>query len=113
MLNKKFTIKNDIISGSKVLDRKYLHLSNSGVSFEVIKTEIVKDITTYDDGEVKEKINGGNPILKINYSTFGNMDTSIFFNMSSEGLKQLGQMFIDASNQCTNYESAYSLKAPN
>lgn len=110
--SRKFKSESELISKSEVLDKKYFHLSNSGVSFEVLKTEIVKDTVTYDDGEVKEDLKGGNPILKISYSTFGNMDTNIFFDMSSQGLKQLGQMLIDVSNQCTDFESVVSLKAP-
>lgn len=77
--------------GTDVRGEVYLHISNSGVRFQVIDV-------------------GHGPTVRVTSSSFGNMVSTLDIHTDRESLAELGRMFTEAAN-ATYSSGTYVCKA--
>ncbi len=77
----------------KSIGEVYLHVGNSGVTFQVV-----------DEGQ--------GPTIIISTSSFGNLNHECKVYATTEGLKKIGEMFLDAASQGYSGEYVYPAYVP-
>lgn len=76
---------------TKIIDKRYFHLSNSGVTIEVSDR-------------------GYGPMVTVSSRTFGNLQQDFSFYCDTECLAELGKMFTEAAQQKFSKEYVCAVK---